>query len=180
MKALKWIAIVIGVLIIAGFVAMPLIKKSTKKHSPEDRIKYSSGDFTVSVFYCRPYKKGREIFGGLEPYNQVWRTGANEPTTITFNKKVNFGGENISAGTYSLWTIPQPSQWTIILNSEIPDWGANFDGKAAHNSEFDVIQVNVPVEELTETVEQLTMEFTNNVNLSISWDKTKVSVPIVF
>ena len=180
MKVLKWIVIIVVVLGIVGYFGMGYAKKQTKKHSPEDRIEYSSGDFTISAFYCRPYKKGRKIFGGLEPFNEVWRTGANEPTTIKFNKKINFGGVDIAAGEYSLWTIPQQTQWTVILNSEIPGWGAGFDQKAAHNPKYDVLKVNLPVEELQEEIEQFTMEFEYNVNLSMSWDNTKVMVPIQF
>ena len=78
-------------------------------------------------------KKGREIFGGLVPYNEVWRTGANEATTLTVNKDIKFGDQRLPAGTYSLWTIPQQTQWTVILNSEIPGWGVSWGAKAARN-----------------------------------------------
>jgi len=180
MKALKWIVIILVALGILGYFGMGIAKKNTKKHSPEAVIEHKSGDFEMSVFYCRPYKKGRKIFGDLAPYDEVWRTGANEPTTITFNRLINFGGERIAAGTYSLWTIPQQTQWTVILNSEIPDWGANFSGEAAHNPKYDVIKVNVAAIESTEIVEQFTMEFIYNVNLKMAWDDIYVTVPIQF
>ena len=155
-------------------------QKQTKKHSPEDTIEYTSGDLTLKVFYCRPYKKGREIFGGLIPYNEVWRTGANEPTTFTTNKAIDFGGTMVQPGTYSLWTIPQQTQWTIILNTEVPDWGAGFDGKAAHNPKHDAYKINVAAQDLQEPVEQFTMDFIYNVNLTMAWDKTQVLIPIRF
>src|SRR5829696_3874612 len=78
----------------------------------------------VKVTYGRPYKKGRVIFGGLEKYGKVWRTGADEATEITFANDVNFGGKRVKAGTYTLFTIPDRNQWTVILNSQLGQWGA--------------------------------------------------------
>lgn len=180
MKALKWIGIIIVVLGIAGYFGMDYMKEQTKKHSPQETITYSMGNFSMEATYCRPFMKGREIFGNLVPYNEVWRTGANEPTTLTVNKQIKFGEVQLAAGTYSVWTIPQKTQWTVILNSEIPGWGVSFGNKASRNPEFDVLKVNVPVMDSPQAVEQFTMAFEYNVNLTFAWDKTKVSVPIEF
>lgn len=180
MKVIKWIVIILVVLGVVGYLGRGFLKSQTKKHSPEETITYESGDLSLSVFYCRPYKKGRKIFGELVPLNEVWRTGANEPTTFTTNKTVLFGGVFVEPGTYSLWTIPQQTQWTVILNSETPSWGANFSGKASHNAEFDVYKINVPTRPLSEEVEQFKMEFFGDVNLSMAWDKTSIIVPIQF
>ncbi len=180
MKALKWIGIIVVILGITGYFGMDYAKAQTKKHSPQDTISYKSGNLTLGAVYCSPSKKGREIFGGLVPLNEVWRTGANEPTTFTTNKRIKFGTEYVEAGTYSLWTIPQSSQWTVILNSEIPGWGVDFSSKPSRNPEFDVIKINAAVHDVPEALEHFTMAFEYNVNLSFAWDKTKVTVPIEF
>jgi hypothetical protein len=180
MKALKWIGIIVVVLGVTGYFGFDYMKEQTKKNSPQDTIVYKSGNFTLEATYCRPFKKGREIFGGLVPLGEVWRTGANEPTTLTTNKQIKFGNAHLPAGTYSLWTIPQQTQWTIILNSEIPDWGVTFGSKASRNPEFDVIKINSAVMDYPEVIEQFTMAFEYNVNLTFLWDQTKVSVPIEF
>lgn len=180
MKALKWIVIIIAILGIAGYFGMDYMMSETKKNSPQDTISYKSGNFSIEAVYCRPYKKGREIFGGLIPYDKVWRTGANEATTLTVNKDIKFGEQKLAAGTYSVWTIPQQTQWTVILNSEIPSWGVSWGGKAARNPEFDVLKINAATIDLPQEVEQFTMDFEYNVNLTFAWDKTKVTVPIEF
>lgn len=180
MKILKWIFIVIAVLGIVGYFGMDYMKKETKKHSPEKVETYQAHGVSLAVKYCSPSKKGREIFGVLVPLNEVWRTGANEPTTFSTSKKLIFGGVALEPGTYSLWTIPQQTQWTIILNSEIPDWGVSFGAKASRNPEFDVLKVNAATMELEEVVEQFSINFQYNVNMVFTWDKTKVTVPIEF
>ena len=179
MKALKWIGIVLGILLIAGYFGFEYMKIQTKKASPEEIVEYKQGDKMLSVFYCRPYKKGRDVFGDLQPYGEVWRTGANEATTFTTKTTIDFGGAVVEPGSYTLWTIPQKTQWTVILNSKMYDWGVGFDG-ASREAEYDVAKINVPVQSLDEVVEQFTIEFVYNVNMNLSWDKTKVSVPIKF
>lgn len=180
MKALKWILIIVAVLGIVGFFGMDYMKEQTKKHSPEDTAVYTSGDLKLTVNYCRPHKKGREIFGGLVPLNEVWRTGANEPTVFSTTKDLNFGGERLAAGTYTMWTIPQQTQWTVILNSKMYDWGVSFGGEPSRDPQYDVLKINVAVQDLPDEVEQFTIDFIYNVNLTMSWDKTKVMVPIEF
>lgn len=180
MKILKWSLGIVFFLAIVGYFGFSYMKKQTKKASPEEVIEYKMNDLELSVFYCRPYKKERIIFGELVPYNEVWRTGANEPTTFSTNKLIDFGGKKLNPGTYSLWTIPQKNQWTIILNSKIPGWGVGWGAEANRNAKHDVLKINVPTQDLNKTVEQLTMKFEYNVNLSISWDQTKVMIPIMF
>ena len=82
----------------------------------------------VSISYGQPSKKERKIFGELVPFNKVWRAGANEATEITFKEDMNFGGKPIKAGTYSLFINPTETEWTIILNPELKQWGSfNYD-----------------------------------------------------
>jgi hypothetical protein len=129
----------------------------------------------VTVRYGRPYKKGREIFGKLEPFGKVWRCGADSATTITFLKNASFGGKPVKAGTYTLFTIPDQKEWTIILNGVLGQWGAYDYDK---NKDKDVLQVQVPVKHLDRPVEQHTIRFTPQNNMIIEWDQTQVEVPI--
>jgi hypothetical protein len=140
--------------------------------SPHDTLK--TKDLTVT--YGRPYKKGREIFGKLEPYGKVYRVGADEATTITFAKDGTFGGKPIKAGTYTLFAIPNENEWTIILNSQLGQWGAF---KYDQYKDKDVLQVKVPVKHLSTPVEQLTIAAPGN-DLTITWDQTQVAVPVSF
>jgi len=129
----------------------------------------------VSVIYGRPYKKDREIFGKLVPYGQVWRCGADEATEITFDKDVQFAGKSLKAGTYTMFVIPNPTEWTIILNSQLEQFGA-FDYEK--HKDKDVLQVMVPVKKPAQTIEQHTIRFTDANIMVIEWDQTQVEVPI--
>ena len=175
---LKKILIGLGVLAVILVIAFQVLKSKTKSSSPEVKQTYSVGTAKVNLFYCSPSKKGREIFGGIIKYGEVWRTGANEPTTFETDKNLVIDGKKLPAGKYSLWTIPQKDSWTVIFNNEVPYWGDGTDGKAARNDKTDVLQVTVPVEKLTTSQEKLSIDAQNNA-LNIIWDMTKVSVPIV-
>ena len=127
----------------------------------------------MKVTYGRPYKKGREIFGGLEKYGKVWRTGADEATEIIFYKDGNFGGQPVKAGTYTLYTIPNENQWTIILNKQTGQSGQVYDKSQ------DLLRFQVPVRKLDQLVEQLTIRFEEK-NMIIEWDRTQVAIPLEF
>ena len=130
----------------------------------------------VKISYGQPSKRDRVVFGTLVPYNEVWRAGANEATEITFAKDATFGGKDVKAGTYSLFVIPTEKEWTIILNSELKQWGSyGYDKIKAKN----VAEVKVAVKSLEAVVEALTYT-TDDTNVTISWDKTSVSVPVKF
>jgi len=130
----------------------------------------------ISVRYGRPYKKGRVIFGGLEPYGKVYRCGADSATTVTFDKDASFGGKPVKAGTYTLFVIPNEQNWTIILNSQLGQWGA-FDYDKYKDK--DVLRVDVPVKKLPQPVEQLTISLPPSA-MTIEWDDVQVSVPVSF
>lgn len=143
-----------------------------KPASPRETV--SSGD--VSVSYGRPSKKGRVIFGGLEKFGSVWRTGANEGTEVTFKKDVSFGGTAVKAGTYTLFTIPNENEWSVMLNSELKQWGAYEYEKIKDKN---VAVVKVTPKKLDQVVEQLTITPSASA-LTISWDQTEVAVPLKF
>lgn len=187
MRLKKWligIAIVIGVLfLLFKLVAWPMLKEETKKISPQKTSTYVQNGFDLNVSYSSPLKKGRVIFGDLVPFDAVWRTGANEPTTFTTTTEIKIIDKNLPAGTYSLWTIPNKTSWSVIFNSEVPDWGVTLMSGGAdttRDADADVLQVEVPVQSLSQELEEFTIEFQNGspVNLSLSWDQTSISIPI--
>jgi hypothetical protein len=141
-------------------------------NSPHDTLRTKN----ITVTYGRPYKKGRDIFGKMEPYGKVYRVGADEATTITFAKDGMFGGKPVKAGTYTLCAIPNEKSWTIILNSQLGQWGAF---KYDQYKDKDVLHVDVPVVALASPVEQLTIGMSGK-ELTISWDKTWVAIPVSF
>jgi hypothetical protein len=139
-------------------------------HSPHDTVKSKD----ITIYYGRPYKKGRDIFGGtVAPYGQTYRCGADEPTILVFDKDVSFDGHPIKAGKYSFFAVPQKDKWTVILNSNTTMWGTDHDQHANQ----DVLKVDVPVMNLSTPVEQLTMT-TNNKQVTLAWDKVKIVVPV--
>lgn len=166
-------AVVFLILIILGVNQYRLYQ--TKQFSPEEIAEYIDSEIVIRVYYNRPSKKGRVIFGDLVPYNEWWRTGANEPTQIELTGDIVFGQDQIlTAGKYSLVTIPNPNEWDVIFNSKIPDWGT------AYFPEFDVLKVKGQVEQLPQTVESFTIDFTEEngqPQLTMAWDNTKVTVP---
>lgn len=143
------------------------------KKSPHDTVTYANGKVT----YGRPFKNNREIFGGLEKFGKVWRLGADEATTISFNTDTKFAGAGVTAGTYTMFAIPNETEWTIILNSKLGQWGA-FGYE--RNKDKNVVEVTVPVTKLDSVVEQLTIRFDEQNNMIIEWDKTQVKVPLSF
>jgi Protein of unknown function (DUF2911) len=130
----------------------------------------------VKVVYGQPSKKDREIFGKLVPFGQVWRTGANDATEITFAADATFGGKAVKAGTYTLFTIPTEKEWTIILNSASKQWGAYGYEKIKDKN---VLEVKVAATATKDVVEKLTIT-AEETGVMISWDKTSVSVPVKF
>lgn len=146
--------------------------------SPLEMVTMKYEDVYIKITYGRPHKRGRNIFGDLEPYGEVWRTGANEATEITVTGPIKFGGHQIQPGTYTLFTIPNKDNWTIIMNSELGQWGAY-----NYNSKLDVVRFDVPVTHTSMVYEPFTIEFeqkAQSAELVMMWDRTKVSIPIEF
>ena len=146
----------------------------TKKFSPWQIVSFDNSHVLVEVGYCRPYKRGREIFGDLVPYGKWWRTGANEATQIELSRDLVFGEDTLKAGLYSLVTIPGKEEWVIVFNNQIPEWGTSYFPKD------DELRVKAPVELLPAEVEQFTIDFSEEAGhptLIFAWDRTKVTVP---
>lgn len=130
---------------------------------------------TIKVIYSRPLKKERALFGTLVPFDKVWRTGANEATEVKFYQDVTFGDNVIEAGTYSLFTIPGASEWTIILNKDLDVWGAY-----SYNEANDIARITVPTSTTDESLEAFSIAFKqdgDNVDMVLGWGTTRVEIP---
>ena len=152
-----------------------------KRLSPKDTVEFKLNDLSLEVFYNRPYKKGREIFGGLVPLNQVWRTGANEATTFETNRPLEVQGMPLPAGKYTLWTVPKDTVWTVIFNAKQYSWGVDTEMKPMWDPNYDVLDLEVPVHKLDKIVEQFTIAFDNSTDelaLTMAWDDVKIAVPL--
>lgn len=172
-KKVLW---VVGALVILFATIVIYQIATTRKHSPPATTELVTDSYSIKVDYCRPYKKGREIFGELLPYDTYWRTGANEPTIITFSNDFIFGSKTVQAGSYRLYTIPREKEWDVVLNSEVEKWGLWEPDYA-----LDIVKMTVPVEKSDSCAEQFLIQLTENgkgADLAMIWDLTKVVVPI--
>lgn len=181
-KFLKWTLIVLSVIALGLFIyALVFEDIFSKRLSPKDTVKFELNDTKLEVFYNRPYKKGREIFGALVPYNEVWRTGANEATKFTTNKDLMIEGIILTKGEYTLWTIPHDSSWTVIFNTKQYPWGVDEQMRPMRERQFDYMDIEEPVQKLDKSVEQFTIAFdntTDDLKMTLVWDKTKIEVPM--
>ncbi|MGP8021496.1 MAG: DUF2911 domain-containing protein [Limisphaerales bacterium] len=140
--------------------------------SPACTLKQRVGLTDIEVDYSRPGVKNRTIFGGIGPYGQVWRTGANQATRLTFSTPVKLEGHEIPAGTYALFTIPGENEWTIVINKDANQWGA-----FQYNEKDDVVRFKVtPVTLMDTRIETFTIEFNHirdeSAVLNLVWDNT--------
>ena len=128
------------------------------------------------VIYSRPKMRGREIFGELVPYGDVWRTGANEATEIRLYNDMTIGGQNVPAGTYTVYTVPEETQWTIIFNKARNQWGAeNYD------VDKDLLRIKAPARKAAAPIEDFSIAFQpieNGTNLLMGWANTYVEIPL--
>lgn len=139
-------------------------------------VSQTVGYTTITINYCKPAVKERKIWGGLVPYNEVWRTGANEATTIQFTTDVTIEGNKVPAGRYSLFTIPTENEWTVILNKVDKQWGA-FNYK--HEEDFLRFKVK-PMQ--SQYAERLQFSFSNITDAAtlilINWEKIQISFKV--
>lgn len=131
---------------------------------------------TITVDYSSPRAKGRKIFGGLVPYGEVWRTGANEATTFVTTADLMMGGSHVPAGSYTLFVIPNQDKWTLIISKKTGEWGIPYPGK-----EQDLARVDMKVTKLAAAAENFTIAFDKTANgctLRMEWETTGASVEI--
>lgn len=145
--------------------------------SPSAKIAQKVGLTDVTVDYSRPSTKDRKIFGELVPYGQVWRTGANGATVLSFSTDVIIGGKTVPAGQYALYAIPGKSDWTMILSKNIKLWGA-----IGYEQSDDLIRFNAKPEKLSKKAETFEISFANMTDtgsdLSLKWENTRVDFRI--
>ncbi len=168
-----------AVMSIFGFISIAIAQNQARipRVSQRAKVEQTIGLSEVAISYHRPGVKGRVIWGKLVPFNEVWRSGANEPTLITFSDEVQVEGKRIPAGTYRLVMIPTEREWTVIFNSEIKSWGTIYDPK------FDVLRVKVVPEQgsfeewLSYSFEDLT---SSSARIGLAWERLRIGFKIEF
>ena len=165
-------------LFVAAFAFSTNAQIKTPAPSPAQKIVQTVGLTEVTLEYSRPSLKGRKIFGGLEDYGKVWRTGANSNTTLTFSTDFMVDGKTLKAGTYALYTIPGEKSWDVMLYTDATNWGAPAkwdEAKVAAKVSVDAIEIPMNIETFTISFDDLT---NNSAVLGIMWEN--VYVPFEF
>lgn len=149
-----------------------------ERPSPLDSIEVRLGDAAAKVCYGRPSTRGRTIVGGLEPWGTPWRLGANEPTTIHLPFPAAIGGVEVEPGAYSLYAIPEPGTWTIVVNANTSRWGIPINPEVRRS---DVGSFTVTPDRLSSPVETLTLSFEGSGTtgtIVYAWEETTFRMPI--
>jgi hypothetical protein len=151
------------------------IAQSGKKAlSPKETVTGSIDGAAIEIVYCRPSARGRKMIGGVEPLGKVWRTGANDATTIEFKKAVVIEGKELAAGKYALFTIPNENEWVIIFNKKTDQWGA-YDYEK--HKDQDALRVTVKPTKAKEFIETFTIAIDKNA-INLSWENTIVAFKV--
>jgi hypothetical protein len=145
--------------------------------SPPAKASCSLGDgATITVDYSSPRAKGRKIFGGLVPYGEVWRLGANEATTFVVSSGVAVGGTKVPAGSYTIFAVPNADKWTLVISKTTSEWGTKYSGEAN-----DLARVDMAVSKTSGPVENFTIDFDQaggGCTLQMKWENTQASVKV--
>ncbi len=163
--------------LLLAFATLAACQDKGKRPSPpaQAQCKFSDGK-TVNIAYSSPRAKGRKIFGGLVPYGEVWRTGANEATTFVTDADVNVGGKDVPAGSYTIFTVPNADKWTLIINKKTGEWGIpyKYEGDELARVDMKVSSTSAPVENFTIALNGMGSSCT----LNMSWENTQASIGI--
>ena len=147
-----------------------------QRKSPHETVKATIDGATITVEYGRPSMKGRKVMGELVPFGKVWRTGADEATTLTTDKELQIGGTIVPAGKYTLFALPGQTDWQLIVNKQTGQWGTEYDQKQ------DLGRVPLKKTATSAPVEQLTISVDKNPAggglLRIAWENTALTAPI--
>src|ERR1700757_4799672 len=171
----RWIAFLALITFALTLNAMAQQDKSKRPSPPaQAQCKFSDGK-TITVDYSSPRAKGRKIFGGLVPYGQVWRTGANEATTFVTSSDITVGGKAVPAGKYTLFTVPNEDKWTLIISKKTGEWGIPYpEGSDLARVDMKVSKPTAPVENLTISFDQVGDKCT----MHVDWENTRASLDI--
>ena len=137
----------------------------SKRPSPPMSTSAQIGDLKIDIDYGAPSVKGRKIYGGLTPYDKIWRTGANEATTISVSQDVTINGEALPKGKYALFTIPTEGEWTVIFNKNPDQWGAY-----SYNKEQDALRIKVETDKSDDLQEQLMFKVADDGTVHFKWE----------
>lgn len=159
-------------LMLALVTALSSTLAQEKPASPQATATGKVGAANVKIVYSQPSARGRKIMGGLVPYGEVWRTGANEATTIEFDKPVKIEGKDLAAGKYALFTIPGENEWTIIINKDVKQWGA-----FKYKESDDVLRVSVKPTKTSAPVEQFNIAVGKD-DVQLKWENTAVAFKV--
>ena len=161
------------VLALASFAAAQMDKSQRPSPPASASCKLPDGK-TIKTDYSSPHMKGRKIYGGLVPFGQVWRAGANEATTLVTDANLTVGGKDVPAGSYTLFVIPNPEKWTLIINKKTGEWGIPYK----YESE-ELARVDMKVSNLPSPLENFTITYqpsSAGCTLGMEWDTTRASV----
>jgi hypothetical protein len=159
-------------IMLALVASVPTLIAQDKPASPQETVEGKAGNANVKIVYCQPSARGRKVMGGLVPYGEVWRTGANDATTIEFDKPVKIEGKEVAAGKYALFTIPGENEWTIIINKDAKQWGA-----FKYKQESDAVRVTVKPTKTASTVETFDIDLVKD-EVQLKWENTAVAFKI--
>ena len=160
------------ILLAAAMVMLVTTGWAQQKASPKAEVSETVGSSKVKIVYSQPSARGRKVMGELVPFDKVWRTGANEPTTIEFDKAVKIEGKDLPAGKYALFTIPGEKEWTIIFNKDFKQWG-HFN----YQESEDVLRVKVKPSKTPAFVETFTIAPEKD-QVSLKWENTAVAFKV--
>lgn len=164
---------IVFLLMITAFIGLSWNAEAQKERkSPAAKAEGKIGEANVVIDYFQPSARGRKIMGGLVPYGQVWRTGANNATVFTIDRDVKVQGETLPAGKYALFTIPDKDEWTIIFNSKHDQWGA-FN----YNEDDDVLRVKATPRQVSDMIEAFTIDVVGD-GVEMGWENTKVKFDV--
>lgn len=174
MKKLFFLTLITGLLFTAFNVSAQQKRApedKSKRPSPPDTVQATLSNGThVTIAYSQPSVKGRTVGGAeIATYGKVWRTGANEETTIEFSKDVKLEGKALPAGKYSLWSVPGPKEWVIVINKKTTEWGT------VYSDAFDVFRVTVPTQKASSFTEKLKFAIDKSGKVSFMWGDVMVA-----
>ena len=144
--------------------------------SPHETVEYSVGGAKITLSYGRPFLKARKVLSDVAPAGKIWRTGADEATTLTTDKALMFGSLMIPAGTYTLYTVPGPTSWKLVVSKETGQWGTEY------HEDKDLGRADLKVETLPKPAEQVTISFVEangSPTLNIDWGTTRATSPFM-
>lgn len=162
---------------IAGMLMTTVIWAQAEKASPATTASGKVKDATITINYSSPAVKGRKVFGGLVPYDKVWRAGANEATLFETDKDIKVEGKDLPAGKYSLYAIPGEKEWSIIFNKQTGQWGIKRGGDSSRDAAQDALTVTAKPKKSASLNERLAYDVTNN-GFTLRWENVEVPVSI--